>query len=134
MTSDAELRDRETVRRKALWALVDIALGDQKALPVLDVLDDIERRERFDSVSIEAPSSIEDVRRFVPVEAHPIGCNIIRESNIPQPWRERFLAASVGSTRVAEGPYSHDWGKFLAEWQNEMQLLETHRMARGEKQ
>ena len=134
MTSDVELRELETARRKALWALADIAPGDQKALPVLDVLDDIERREQLDSVSIEHPPSIEDVRRFVPLEAHPIGCNIVRESNIPQPWRERFLIASLGSTRVAEGPYSYDWIEFLDHWQNEMRLLETHRMARGEQQ
>lgn len=54
MTSDAELRELETARRRALRTLTDIVLGDQNALPVLDVLDDIERRERLDSVSIEA--------------------------------------------------------------------------------
>ena len=49
MTSDAELRHRETERRKALWTLVHILPGDVRALDALDVLDDIEQRERVDT-------------------------------------------------------------------------------------
>lgn len=131
MISDAELRHRETERRKALWTLADILPGDVRALDALDVLDDIEQRERFDIPSVEQPLGVEEVLRFVPTEPHPIGCSIVRESSIPQPWRERFLRASVGSTRVPEGPYAHDWDKFLVEWQNEMRHLEKHRAARG---
>lgn len=131
MTSDAELRHRETARRNALWTLAHILPGDLRALAALDVLDDIEQRERLDAASMEQPLSIEEVRRFVPTEPHPIGCRIVRESSIPQPWRERFLRASVGSTCVPEGPYAHDWDKFLVEWQNEMRHLEKHRAARG---
>jgi hypothetical protein len=132
MTSDAELPEREIARRKALWALASIVPGDPRALSVLDVLDDIERQERHYSVALEETLSIGAVRHFVPVEAHPIGCNIVRESSIPQPWRERFLRASIGSTRVPEGLYAHDWNRFLTEWQNEIRLLEMHRMARRE--
>lgn len=80
---------------------------------------------------MKQPLSVEDVLSFVPTESHPIGCRIVRESNIPQPWRERFLSACVGSTRVPDGPYAHDWDKFLTEWQNEMRYLEKHRVARG---
>ncbi|MEB0222894.1 hypothetical protein QN407_01770 [Pseudomonas sp. 10S4] len=132
MTSDTELRHRETARRNALWRLAYILPGDLRALDALDVLDDIEQRERLDTASIEQPLSVEDALRFVPTEPHSVGCRIVRESSIPQPWRERFLLASVGSTRVPEGPYAHDWNKFLVEWQKEMRLLEKHRVARGE--
>ncbi|WP_124319609.1 hypothetical protein [Pseudomonas chlororaphis] len=132
MTSEAELQHLEAARRKALWTLASIRPGDPRAISALDILDDIEQRERLDAASMEQPLSVEEVLLFVPTEPHPIGCRIVRESSIPQPWRERFLRASLGSTRVPEGPYAHDWDKFLAEWQNEMRLLEKHRVARGE--
>ncbi|KAA0982685.1 hypothetical protein FQ192_31295 [Pseudomonas sp. ANT_J12] len=131
MTSDEELRHHETARRKALWTLANILPGDLKALDALDVLDDIEQRERLDTASMEQPLGVEEVRRFVPTEPHPIGCRIVLESSIPQPWRERFLRASLGSTRVTEGPYAHDWEKFLLEWRDEMWHVERHRAARG---
>ncbi|MDR8364115.1 hypothetical protein MMG91_07090 [Pseudomonas sp. JL3] len=133
MISYEELRHRETERRKALWTLVHVPPGDVRALDALDVLDDIAQRERLDIASVEQPLGVEEVLRFVPTEPHPIGCRIVRESSIPQPWRERFLRASVGSTRVLEGPYAHDWDMFLAEWQNEMRHVERHRAARGKR-
>lgn len=80
MISYEELRHRESERRKALWTLADILPGDVRALDALDVLDDIEQRERFDTPSMEQPLSVEDVLRFVPTEPHPIGCRIVRES------------------------------------------------------
>lgn len=131
MTSYAKLRQLETARRNALWALANILPGDLKALDALEILDTIEQRERLAAALMEQPLSVEDVLRFVPTEPHSIGCHIVRESSIPQPWRERFLRASVGSTRVPEGPYAHDWDKFLAEWQYEMQHLEKHRIAKA---
>jgi hypothetical protein len=54
----------------------------------------------------------------------------VLELTIPQPWRERFQQASIGSTRVVEGPYATDWEKFLARWEAEMRHLEQHRAAR----
>lgn len=131
MTHDEELRHSELARRKALWALVSILPGDPKALDVLDVLDDIELRERHDMSSLAQALSIEHLRDSIPTEPHPIGCRIVREANIPQPWRERFLCASLGSTRVADGPYAHDWGKFLGDWKREMLHLQKHRAARA---
>jgi len=131
MISYEELRHRETERRKALWTLAHTLPGDVRALDaldVLDVLDDIERRERFETPSVEQPLSVEEVLRFVPTEPHPIGCRIVLESSIPQPWRERFLRASLGSTRVTEGPYAHDWEKFLVEWQDEMRHVERQEL------
>lgn len=116
---------------KHFWTLAHILPGDVRALDALDVLDDVEKREQLDAASMEQPLRVEDVLRFVPTEPHSIGCRIVREPSIPQPWGERFPRASVGSTRVPEGPYAHDWDKFLVEWQNEMQHLEKHRAAIG---
>lgn len=130
MSNDEELRQRKLSRRKALWELACILPGDVKALDILDVLDDIELRERHDTSMPAQALSVEHLRVSIPTEPHTIGCRIVREENIPQPWRERFLRASVGSTRVPEGPYAHDWDRFLDEWQNEMRLLEKHRAAR----
>lgn len=42
MTSDEELRHRETARREPLWTLANILPGDLKAPHALDVPDDIE--------------------------------------------------------------------------------------------
>ena len=68
MISYEELRHRETERRKALWTLANILPGDLKALHALDVLDEIEQRERLDSASIGQPLSIEAVQRLVRIE------------------------------------------------------------------
>lgn len=54
---------------------------------------------------------------------------IVRDLDIPQPWRERFHCASRGSTRFVEGAYYRDWEKFVSEWTREMAHLELHRRA-----
>lgn len=133
MTQDEELRHREATRRKALWLLASLSTGDPQALEVLNVLDDIELRDAHGISSPESVLTPEQLREAIPTEPHPIGCRIVREENIPQPWRERFLRASVGSTRVAEGAYAHDWEKFLNEWEREMGHLQQHRAAWGSK-
>lgn len=81
MNSDVELRRIETERRNALWALAGIPPGDSKALDALDVLGEIEQRERLGSTSMEKPLSIEQVQRLVTIEPHSIGCSIVRELN-----------------------------------------------------
>lgn len=60
------------------------------------------------------------------------GIDIILERDIPQPWRERFYQASIGSTRLIDGPYASDWDKFLASWEAEMRYLEQRRAARNQ--
>lgn len=131
MTQDEELRYRETARRKALWMLASLLPGDPQALDVLDVLDDIELSEAHDISCLATILGVEQLRDAIPTEPHPIGCRIVCEANIPQPWRERFLRASLGSTRVPEGAYAHDWEKFLDEWEREMQHLQKHRAAQA---
>ena len=125
-----DLQYRETARRKALWTLADLMPGDARAIGVLHVLDEIDLVESQDTSLPKPEATLSDLRESVPLEAHPIGLSIVRESAIPQPWRERFLRASIGSTRVAKGPYARDWHSFLDQWASEMQHLAKHRASR----
>ncbi len=126
--ADGDLHLLEVVRRKALWALAHLIPGDPRADAVIQVLADIEHQEHSLPTYRQALGA-DEVLNLVPSEPHPIGKAIVRDENIPQPWRERFECASRGSTRVAEGAYLHDWLKFLSKWQQEMTHLERHRAA-----
>lgn len=127
MASNEDLVCREISRRKALWTLAHLLPGDSRAGGILDVLDEIDLQESQDT-SLPGPyANVEELRDSVPLKPHPIGIRIVSESDIPQPWRERFLRASIGSTRVAEGLYAADWHSFLDHWVREMQHLESHR-------
>lgn len=128
-----DLRTRESVRRKALWTLSHLVPGDPKAAAILDVLDDIEGQERVDFNQSQPSLNLDAVREAVQIERHDSGISIVREASIPQPWRERFLQASIGSTRLVDGPYAHDWDKFLTQWQAEMKQLDAHMSARRER-
>ncbi|SDO93616.1 hypothetical protein [Pseudomonas poae] len=125
-----DLRTRESARRKALWTLSHLIPGDPKAAAILDVLDGIEDQERVDLNRSHPGLDIDAVRKAVLIERHSSGISIVREAGIPQPWRERFLQASTGSTRLVDGPYAYDWDKFLTQWQAEMRHLYAHRAAR----
>ena len=125
-----DLRTRESVRRKALWTLSHLMPGDPKAAAILDVLDDIDDQERVDLNRSHPGLDIDAVRKAVLIERHSSSINIVDEASIPQPWRERFLQASIGSTRLVDGLYAHDWEKFLTKWQAEMQHLDAHMSAR----
>lgn len=118
MASDEDLHLRETEWRKALWALADLTPGDPRATDALVILDDIAPQEQRGSL----PS--------VPSTERLGGTLIVRDLDIPQPWRERFHCASRGSTRLVEGAYYRDWEKFVSEWKREMAHLELHRRAR----
>jgi hypothetical protein len=125
-----DLRTRESVRRKALWTLSHLMPGDPKAVAILDVLADIENQEPIAQNRNQPFLDIDAVREAVQIERHSSGISIVREGSIPQPWRERFLQASVGSTRLVDGLYACDWEKFLAQWQLEMRHLDAHMSAR----
>lgn len=118
MASDHDLHLRETAWRKALWLLADLAPGDPGATDALVILNDIDLQDQRGSL----PS--------VPSTERPDGTLIVRDLDIPQPWRERFHCASRGSTRLVEGAYYWDWEKFVSEWKREMAHLEIHRRAR----
>lgn len=129
-----DLRTRESVRRKALWTLSHLVPGDPQAAAILNVLDDIEDQERVDLHHSNPHLDIDAARKAVLIERHSSGINIVDEARIPQPWRERFLQASIGSTRLIDAPYARDWEKFLAQWQVEMQHLAAHKIARRARQ
>ena len=129
-----DLRTREYVRRKALWTLSHLVPGDPQAAAILNVLDDIEDQERVDLHHSNPHLDTDAVRKAVLIERHSSGINIVDEARIPQPWRERFLQASIGSTRLIDAPYARDWEKFLAQWQVEMQHLAAHKIARRARQ
>lgn len=124
------LRTRESVRRKAFWTLSHLVPGDPQAAAILNVLDDIEDQERVDSNRNYPGLDIDAARNAVQTKRHRSGISIVNEASIPEPWRERFLQASIGSTRLVDGPYAHDWEKFLTQWQAEMQHLDAHISAR----
>lgn len=130
MTCDL-LRERERTRRKVLWALASLHPGDSNASDLLAILDDIDDQERNDTPCSDKSLELVEVRNSVSMRRHNSGIDIIWERDIPQPWRERFLQASIGSTRVTDGPYATDWDKFLTEWEREMQHLQTHRIAQA---
>lgn len=41
------------------------------------------------------------------------GQRLVIEDTIPEPWRQRFSAASAGSARLAAGPHFRDFQKFV---------------------
>ena len=130
MTQD-ELRELESTRRKTLWALTSLHPGDPQACEHLAILDDLDNQERSSTTSTGKPVNINEIRDSVPVKRHCSGMDIVLELNIPEPWRERFLQASIGSTRLPGGPYARDWEKFLVEWEREMQHLQNHRVVQA---
>lgn len=129
MTHD-ELRKLEGVRRRALWAIANLKPRDSKASNLLTILDDLDHQERHSASSADKPLELNAIRDSVPIKHHHSGIDIVLEINIPDPWRERFFQASIGSTRVPDGPYARDWEKFLSEWESEMRHLALHRAAK----
>jgi hypothetical protein len=130
MTSD-ELRALESTRRGALWELASLSPGDPKASRLLIILDDLEHQELHSAYSTDKTLELNGVLDCVTVQHHHSGIDIILEQTIPQPWRERFNQASIGSTKLLDGPYAADWDKFLTEWEREMQHLRNHRIAQA---
>lgn len=126
-----DLRKLESGRRRALWALASVPPGDPNALVRLAVLDDVDLQELNSASSTGKPLELHAVRDAVPIKRHQSGIDIVLEIDIPEPWIERFLQASIGSTRLPEGPYTRDWKKFLTEWEREMQHLHSHWLARS---
>lgn len=126
MTQD-ELRDLERARRRALWTLAGLQPGDPRASEPIAILTHLDSQERSSATSTDTPIGLKEVRNAVQAQHHHSGIDIVLEHEIPQPWRERFLQASIGSTRLADGPYATDWDKFLDEWEREMLHLQNHR-------
>lgn len=58
------------------------------------------------------------------------GVQLVVEDSILEPWLQRFQAASVGPTRLAEGPYLLDFEQFVEVWHQELEHLNIHRAHR----
>lgn len=129
MTPD-DLNQLEALRRKALWMLADLPFGDPRAVDALDILDEVERQGAVPTSPFDTELSIEQVFELVPSAKSRTGIAIVRDEDIPRPWRQRFLCASRGSTRLVEGAYLKDWEKFVGEWKEEMHCVRMHRHAR----
>ncbi|EKT4505262.1 hypothetical protein ACU7AI_17160 [Pseudomonas aeruginosa] len=128
MTIDHRLRGLEISRRRALWALADLQPGDARAEKVLTELDEVEQA-LLSVVGDHQISTLELVD--VVITKHHKGVQLVAEDSIPEPWLQRFLVASVGSTRLAEGPYLRDFEKFLEMWHQELEHLNAHRTHRS---
>ncbi|MNO29476.1 hypothetical protein D3C76_193890 [compost metagenome] len=126
--SQEKIRSREAIRRKTLWKLASLKPGHPEAVPLVAILNSISLEEHGDP-DFDPVLTLEEVRISVHIRRHPSGKEIVCDPEIPQPWRERFLQASIGSTRLVEGLYAEDWRKFLDEWVVEMQHLDAHRAA-----
>lgn len=133
MTSD-ELRALESLRRRALWELASLSPGDPKSSRLLIILDDLDHQERHSPSSTDKLLELDAVRDAVSIKHHHSGIDIVVELDIPQPWRERFLQTSIGSTRIPDGLYGRDWRKFLDEWEDEMEHLLKHQGERAASQ
>lgn len=123
------LRQRETARREALWQLTVVRPGDPAAAGILLVLDKVDADDLSNPIGSGHALSVEAVRDLVPL-TQVRRMTVVRDEDIPQPWSERFLQASMLSTRLAEGSYSHDWESFLSLWIKEMDFLAHHRACR----
>lgn len=119
----ADLIEGERRFRRLLWALSDLRPGDPKAVAVLQELDLVERD--LCDVSLSCKHLLDLVTK----SPRSSGRLVVDEHAIPMPWRERFAQASIGSTRVATGPYFDDLEKFVEEWGREMTHLQAHRDA-----
>lgn len=128
MTIDHRLRSLEIARRRALWALADLQPGDARAEKVLAELDEVDQALQG-VVGIDEISGQELVD-LIATKFHN-GVQLVVEDSIPEPWLQRFQAASVGSTRLAEGPYLRDFEKFVVVWHQELERLSAHRSKRS---
>lgn len=116
------LQVRERARREALWSLEDPTPGRRdQALKTLKL---IEGQDRRSPIGDGAALTTRDLRKSVKiVPASGTTIAHVVESEIPQPWRERFQQASVGSTRQSQDTaYAHDWFKFLDMWDKERKI------------
>ncbi|MDY4309475.1 hypothetical protein SOX05_06235 [Pseudomonas putida] len=128
MTIDHRLRSLEIARSRALWALADLQPGDARAEKVLAELDEVD--QAVQDVAAGDQLSAQELVDVVITKLHN-GVQLIAEDSIPEPWLQRFRAASVGSTRLAEGPYRRDFEKFVAVWHQELEHLNAHRALRS---
>lgn len=113
--SHREKRRREALSNIGCW-LIDVSLRDA----ALRELQEIQELDRTSPLGGAAAMSLDELRESVPIHTDARNSYpYVLEEEIPEPWRERFLIVSVGSTRSGRGWYAHDWQEFLFLWQKE---------------
>ena len=113
-----ELEQREKRRRTALKNLqsTDFEIRRASLLELKSILD----LDQTDPIVEAAGLSIDELRAQVPARISSQGVPYLLSSDMPEPWRTRFWAATLLSlTTNAPGPYYHDWENFLSLWQQE---------------
>lgn len=110
---------REQARREALWNLKSSRPGQQdQALTTLALIEHLDRRSPIGGGVKLTTKDLRVSVRIVPASGTTIAH--VFEGEIPQPWRERFQQASIGSTKGSQdSAYAHDWFKFLDMWDKE---------------
>lgn len=122
--TDDQLRKLEVAKRRALWALTDLKPGDPGAVKVLVELDEVD--QALEDLTTGCELSSQELIAAITTQYHN-GILLVVDESIPEPWRQRFWAASVGSTRLAAGAYFLDFEKFVLTWQRELEHLKAHR-------
>ncbi|MFI8376143.1 hypothetical protein ACIGCH_18960 [Pseudomonas helleri] len=123
------LYDRERERRDAIWRLELIDPGSKSAEPFLELLSAISDADETDPIGVARALSIDEVVAMVPITYEPGSIDYVGYDDIPEPWCERFLQASAGSTATIRGGYASDWEKFVRLWTAEMEMIKKHQEA-----
>ena len=123
------LYDRERERRDAIWRLELIEPRSKSAEPFLEVLSAIRDADETDPIGEACAFGIDEVVALVPITSVTGSIDYVGYDDIPEPWCERFLQASAGSTATIRGGYASDWEKFVRLWTAEMEMIKKHQEA-----
>lgn len=108
-------------------ALADLKPGDPGAVKVLVELDEVD--QTLVDLTTGCELSSQELMVAITTQYHN-GIRLAVDDSMPEPWRQRFWAASVGSTRLAAGAYFLDFENFVLTWQRELEHLKAHRSSR----
>ena len=123
------LYDRERERRDAIWRLELIEPRSKSAEPFLELLSAIRDADETDPIGEACALGIDEVVALVPITSVSGSIDYVGYDDIPEPWCERFLQASAGSTATIRGGYASDWEKFVRLWTAEMEMIKKHQEA-----
>lgn len=120
---------REHQRRDSIWRLELIKPGSESAEPYLRSLSEIRSADEIDPIGEASGLRVGEVFESVPITSVPGSIDYVSYDDIPEPWCERFIQASAGSTATIRGGYAGDWMKFIRLWSVEMEMIKRHQEA-----
>lgn len=126
-----DLQAREKLRRRAFRVMAN---RDQRAQALAD-LDFIERLDHEAPIGEAVTWTLDDVAGYVPVtRRNDPPLEVVRPSDIPEPWRNRMAAVSIDVTMASNFPgyYIDDWREFLRLWRLEHEQLREYRLDRAD--